>query len=201
MREPIAVALILAGLSAGCGDRPPPCHPEGESGGTVAGPTQTPPWGPGGPGDPPDPGDAPDTYSKNAAGQVCLCSPYQSGCTTNPSGTSGSEGSASGSPSPSSSSVPSAPKSCVKACNAGYARFSQYCQNPDWVEGPIRKKCAQFADDALTACLGQTPDKGCEVPCENIRLTFERFCRVYATNKEPCWRNSTEAHAACMAKG
>src|SRR5512132_2693238 len=108
----LAGALLVAGLSTGCGDRPPPCNPEGESNGTV-GPTTPPVVGPGGPGTPPDrdapeaSSDAPETYSTNAAGDVCLCSPYQSGC----------------------SATPAAPKSCEKACQAGYARYDLYCQN------------------------------------------------------------------------
>ena len=77
-------ALILVPIA--CSSDPPPCHLDGDPVGTVYGPTPTPLPGPGGPGSPPDHGDAPEKYSKNEEGQVCRCSPYQMGCTTDPDG-------------------------------------------------------------------------------------------------------------------
>lgn len=176
----IAVALIVAGLCAGCDDRPPPCHPEGEGHGTIAGPTPTPTWGPGGPGDPPDGADAPDMYSTNAEGEVCLCSPYQIGCTPEP--------------------IES--KSCVRACNAGRARFSLYCQNPDLVEDPLSDTCEDLADQGLGACLKMRPTRGtCEDPCEELMKRMEKFCREHSTKKGACWENSNQVRAACRAMG
>jgi hypothetical protein len=176
----VAVAPIVAGLCAGCDDRPPPCHPDGEGNGTIAGPTPTPPWGPGGPGDPPDRADAPDMYSTNAEGEVCLCSPYQSGCTPEP--------------------IES--KSCVRACNAGRARFSLYCQNPDLVEDPLSNTCEDLADQGLSACLKTRPTRGtCEDPCEELTMRMEKFCREHATKKGACWENSNQVRAACRAQG
>ena len=177
----LAGALLVAGMSAGCGDRPPPCNPDGEGNGTI-GPTPPPVFGPGGPGTPPDRdapetnSDTPETYSTNAEGDVCLCSPYQSGC----------------------SATPAAPKSCDNACKAGYARYDQYCQN----EAPdaLRSKCEQSAQQALSSCLNSRRDTGCDGPCANLQLVFEPFCRDYAKN-EPCWKASNAGLAACRAKG
>jgi hypothetical protein len=191
----LAGALLVAGLSTGCEDRPPPCNPEGEGNGTV-GPTPPPVFGPGGPGTPPDRdapetnsdapetnsdapetySDAPETYSTNAAGDVCVCSPYQSGC----------------------SATPAAPKSCEKACKAGYARFDQYCQN----EAPdaLRSRCEQSAQQALYSCSNSRPDKGCDGPCTNLQLVFQPFCRDYAKN-DACWSASNKGYGECKAKG
>jgi hypothetical protein len=177
----LAGALVVAGLSAGCGDRPPSCNPEGDGNGTV-GPTQPPVFGPGGPGSPPD-GDAletdsdtPDTYSTNAAGEVCLCSPYQTGC----------------------SSTPAAPKSCDDACKAGYARYDLYCQNE--ASDPLRSKCEQSAQQALYSCVNSRRDKGCYGPCANLQLVFQTFCRDWAKD-QACWSVSNDGNAACVAKG
>jgi len=176
----LAGALLVAGLSTGCGDRPPPCNPEGAGNGGV---TEPPPvFGPGGPGSPPDgdapegDSDAPDTYGTNSAGVVCICSPHQIGC----------------------SDTPAAPKSCDKACNAGYARYDRYCQN----EAPdaFRSKCEQSAKEALTSCLYSRRDKGCDTPCTNLQLVFQPFCRDWAKD-QACWSASNEGHAACLAKG
>jgi hypothetical protein len=151
----LAGALVVAGLSTGCGDRPPPCNPEGEGNGGVVEPPKV--FGPGGPGTPPD-GDAPetssdtpDTYSTNAAGDVCICSPYQTGC----------------------SATPAAPKSCDNACKAGYGRFDIYCQG----EAPdaLRSKCEQSAQQALSSCVNTPRDKGCDGPCANLQLVFSRL--------------------------
>jgi hypothetical protein len=176
----LAGALLLAGFATGCGDRPPPCNPEGEGNGGV---TEPPPvFGPGGPGTPPD-GDAPetnsdtpDTYSTNAAGDVCICSPYQTGC----------------------SATPAAPKSCDNACKAGYARFEIYCQG----EAPdaLRSKCEKSAQQALSSCVNTPRDKGCDGPCTNLQLVFQPFCRDW-DKRQACWSASNEGNAACLAKG
>jgi hypothetical protein len=178
----LAGALLVAGLVPGCSDRPPPCNPEGAGNGGV---TEPPPvFGPGGPGSPPDkaqdengdaPEDAPDTYSTNAAGDVCICSPYQTGCSTTPE-----------------------VKSCAKACNAGYARYHIYCQG----EAPdgLRDKCEADAKRGLSSCLDTRRDKGCEGPCANLQLTFQTFCRDYANN-DPCWSASNEGYGTCLSKG
>ena len=184
----LAGALVVAGLLTGCEDRPPPCNPEGEGNGTV-GPTTPPVFGPGGPGTPPDRdapetnsdapekySDAPEKYSTNAAGDVCLCSPYQTGC----------------------SATPSAPKSCDNACKAGYARFDRYCQNE--VSDPLRSKCEKSAQQALYSCLNTPRDRMCDSPCTNLQLVFEPFCRDYAKD-QACWSASNEGYGACKAKG
>ena len=176
----LAGALLVAGLSTGCGDRPPPCNPEGAGNGGVVEPP--PVFGPGGPGTPPDGeapetnSDTPDTYSTNAAGDVCICSPYQRGC----------------------SATPSAPKSCDNACKAGYARFDQYCQN----EAPdaLRSKCEQAAQQALYSCINSRRDRGCDTPCANLQLVFQTFCRDSAKD-QACWSASNEGYGACKAKG
>lgn len=184
----LASALLVAGLSTGCGDRPPPCNPEGEGNGTV-GPTLPPVFGPGGPGTPPDRdapetnsdapdtnSDAPETYSTNAEGNVCLCSPYQIGC----------------------SATPAAPKSCEKACQAGYARYDLYCQNgaPD----ALRSKCGNAAKLGLSTCLDTPRDRGCDSPCVNLQLMFQPFCRDHARN-DACWSASNKGYGECKAKG
>jgi hypothetical protein len=176
----LAGALLAAGLSTGCEDRPPPCNPEGPGNGGV---TEPPPvFGPGGPGSPPDGdapeanSDAPDTYGTNAAGDVCICSPHQIGC----------------------SDTPAAPKSCDNACKAGYARYDQYCQN----EAPdaLRSKCEQSAQQALSSCINSRRDKRCDGPCTNLQLVFQPFCRDWAKD-QACWSASNEGNAACLAKG
>jgi hypothetical protein len=189
----LAGALLVAGVSTGCGDRPPPCNPEGQ--GNV-GVTEPPPvFGPGGPGTPPDgdtpetnsdtppDGDAtetnsdtPDTYSTNAAGDVCICSPHQIGCTA----------------------TPAAPKSCENACKAGYARYDLYCQN----EAPdaLRSKCEKSAQQALSSCINSRREKGCYGPCANLQLVFQPFCRDW-DKRQACWSASNEGNAACLAKG
>jgi hypothetical protein len=119
-------------------------------------------------------------YSTNAEGEVCLCSPHQIGCTSEP--------------------IES--KSCVRACNAGRARFSIYCQNPDLVEDPLSNTCEDLADQGLGACLKTRPIRGtCEEPCEELMKRMENFCREHATNKGACWENSNQVRAACRAKG
>ena len=175
----LAGALLAAGMSAGCGDRPPPCNPEGEGNGGVVEPP--PVFGPGGPGSPPDHAqdansDAPDTYGTNAAGDVCICSPHQIGC----------------------SDTPAAPKSCDNACKAGYARYDQYCQN----EAPdaLRSKCEQSAQQALSSCVNSRRDKGCDTPCTNLQLVFQPFCRDHANN-DACWSASNKGYGECKAKG
>jgi hypothetical protein len=176
----LAGALLVAGLSMGCDDRPPPCNPEGAGNYGV---TEPPPvFGPGGPGTPPDGdtpatnSDTPDTYSTNGAGDVCICSPYQSGCTA----------------------TPAAPKSCDNACQAGYARYDLYCQN----EAPdaLRSKCEKAAKLGLSTCLNTPRDKGCDGPCSNLQLTFEPFCRDHAKDSA-CWSASNQGYGACKAKG
>ena len=176
----LAGALLLAVVVPGCGDRPPPCNPEGAGNGGV---TEPPPvFGPGGPGSPPDRdapetnSDTPETYSTNAEGDVCICSPHQIGC----------------------SDTPAAPKSCDNACKAGYARYDRYCQN----EAPdaLRSKCEQSAQQALSSCLNSRRDKGCDGPCANLQLVFQPFCRDWA-KVQSCWSASNEGLAACLAKG
>jgi hypothetical protein len=100
-----SVLASLFFLPIACSSDPPPCHPDSDLNGTIYGPTPTPLPGPGGPGSPPDHGDAPERYSKNEQGEVCLCSPYQTGCTTDPGGDTGS--------------MSSAPGDCGSACNTG----------------------------------------------------------------------------------
>jgi hypothetical protein len=181
----LAGALLLAALVPGCSDRPPPCNPEGATNGGVSEPP--PVFGPGGPGSPPDKAqdengdapensDAPETYSTNAAGDVCSCSPYQTGC----------------------SPTPAAPKSCEKACNAGYARYDLYCQNqaPD----ALRPQCEKQAQLALQTCLGTPRDRQCDSACTNLELTFDWFCRDYAKS-EACWSTSNKGYGECKAKG
>jgi hypothetical protein len=175
----LASALLAAGMSAGCGDRPPPCNPEGEGNGGVVEPP--PVFGPGGPGSPPDHAqdansDAPETYGTNAAGDVCICSPYQIGC----------------------SATPAAPKSCDNACKAGYARYDQYCQNE--VSDPLRSKCEKSAQQALSSCVNSRRDKGCDTPCTNLQLVFQPFCRDHANN-DACWSASNKGYGECKAKG
>lgn len=120
--------------------------------------------------------DAPETYSTNAEGNVCLCSPYQIGC----------------------SATPAAPKSCEKACQAGYARYDLYCQNgaPD----ALRSKCGNAAKLGLSTCLDTPRDRGCDSPCVNLQLMFQPFCRDHARN-DACWSASNKGYGECKAKG
>jgi hypothetical protein len=197
----MVIVVLFVGSVLGCDDRPPPCHPEGNGPGTVVGPTPTPPWGPGGPGDPPDYSDPPETYSKNDEGEVCLCSPYQSGCTTDPDGTAGEEG-GSAAPSDETGSVsPSAPRKCEAACRAGHARFSLYCQNPDLVPPEIRGTCERNAEIAAGNCRSMRPDRGCDSPCSVLHAVFEMFCRDHAPQekKRNCWATAPLVDDACRA--
>jgi hypothetical protein len=160
----LLLALLIATWTTGCDERPPPCHSDGDGIGTIAAPTPTPPWGGNGPGSPPDHGDAPDEYSKNAEGEVCLCGPYEIGCTTDPDGTPGDEF---GQESPSAPSgcnaTPDTYVDCGAACRAQCGeRMAIGNFSPS-----IFKFVTTLADDGT--------DKGGGWREASVRLEFERW--------------------------
>lgn len=90
------VLLLMIVVGLGCNDIPP-CHPEGQGGPIIAGPTPLPPD---------DSGPYGERYKKNDEGEVCKCSPYEGGCTTDPNGETSEAGGHTGAESSSSGGAP-----------------------------------------------------------------------------------------------
>jgi hypothetical protein len=169
--------MVLLPIS--CSDDPPPCHPEGDPDGTIYGPTPMPLPGPGGPGEPPDHRDAPEKYSKNEDGEVCRCSPYQYGCTTDPDGVAGDESGSWHPPSASSDDGQdgAAPrKRCENAVHEGADIWQLMCgalvAPPDVVQ-QCRAEHSQGRAAGIAACKSGP----CATGCQALDTRWALYCR------------------------
>lgn len=158
--------IFVAALSLfACGDRYPPCAPEGNGPGTIYGPTPSPLPGPGGPNEPPDWADAPPTYSKNEDGEVCTCGPYQIGCTTDPDGVPGDEY----------GEISTPPDVCGGNCSSGGAGNNADSSAPDMQSGGFSPTAFKF--------VSTIPDDG-EGPAGGwqeafVTLKFFRWVSIF----------------------